>query len=91
MTDALIYLLDNIYISFGSKLYRKNVVIPMGTNCAPFVADLFLFCYERDFTPKNQRTNGPVNAHLISGPSVSTKTSFANLKSVKVNSGSSFI
>ena len=21
----------------------------MGTNCARFVADLFLFCYERDF------------------------------------------
>ena len=21
----------------------------MGTNCAPMVADLFLFCYERDF------------------------------------------
>ena len=21
----------------------------MGTNCAPFVAGLFLFCYERDF------------------------------------------
>ena len=21
----------------------------MGTNCAPIVADLFLFCYERDF------------------------------------------
>ena len=21
----------------------------MGTNCAPFVADLFLFCYERYF------------------------------------------
>ena len=21
----------------------------MGTNCAPQVADLFLFCYERDF------------------------------------------
>ena len=21
----------------------------MGTNCAPFVADLFLFCYERGF------------------------------------------
>ena len=21
----------------------------MGTNCAPLVADLFLFCYERDF------------------------------------------
>ena len=21
----------------------------MGTNCAPLVAELFLFCYERDF------------------------------------------
>ena len=21
----------------------------MGTNCAPFVTDLFLYCYERDF------------------------------------------
>ena len=49
VTDALIYLLDNIYIRFGSKLYRKNVGIPMKTNCAPLVADLFLFCYERDF------------------------------------------
>ena len=27
----------------------KIVGIPMGTNCAPPVADLFLFCYERDF------------------------------------------
>ena len=25
------------------------VGIPMGTNCAPFVAVLFLFCFERDF------------------------------------------
>ena len=30
-------------------LYRKIVGIPMDTNCAPLVADLFLFCYERDF------------------------------------------
>ena len=41
--------MDNIYIRFGTKLYRKIVGIPMGTNCAPLVADLFLFCYERDF------------------------------------------
>ena len=46
--EALIYLLDNIYIRFG-KLYRQINSIPMGTNCAPLVADLFLFCYERDF------------------------------------------
>ena len=41
--------LDNIYIRFGTKLYRQIVGIPMGTNCAPLVADLFLYCYERDF------------------------------------------
>ena len=33
---------------FGTKLYRQVVGIPMGTNCAPLVADFFLFCYERD-------------------------------------------
>ena len=49
MCEALIYLLDNIHIRFGTKLYRQIVGIPMGTNCAPLVADLFLFCYERDF------------------------------------------
>ena len=49
MCEALIYLLDNIYIRFGTKLYRQIVGIPMATNCALLVADLFLFCYERDF------------------------------------------
>ena len=44
MCDALHYLLDNIFIRFGSKLYRQIVGIPMGTNCAPLVADLFFFC-----------------------------------------------
>ena len=49
MCDALHYLLDTIFIRFGSILYRQSVDIPMGTNCAALVADLFLFCYERDF------------------------------------------
>ena len=39
--EALTLLLDNIYIRFGSKLYRQIVGIPMSTNCAPLVADLF--------------------------------------------------
>ena len=33
--------LDNSYIRFGTKLSRQIVGIPMGTNCAPLVADLF--------------------------------------------------
>ena len=60
MCDALLYLLDNIFIRFDSKLYRQIVGIPMGTNCAPLVADLFLFCYEIDFMfslSDNNQTN----------------------------------
>ena len=45
----IVVFLDNIYIRFGTKLYRQIVGIPIGTNCAPLVADLYLFCYERDF------------------------------------------
>ena len=37
------------FIRFGTKLYRQVVWIPMGTDLDPLVADLFLFCYERDF------------------------------------------
>ena len=49
MCDAPHYLLDNIFIRFGAKLYWQIVGIPIGTNCSPPVADLLLFCYERDF------------------------------------------
>ena len=55
--DALSFLLDNIYIRFGAKLFRQIVGIPVGTNCAPLVADLFLFCYERDFMKKLSSDN----------------------------------
>ena len=47
--DALTFLMDNIFIQFGNKLYRQVVGIPMGTNSALLVADLFQFCYDRDF------------------------------------------
>ena len=49
MSKCMTFLWDNIFIRFGTKLYRQVVGISMGTNCAPLVADLFLFCYERDF------------------------------------------
>ena len=47
--SALVFLLDNIFINFNNCIYRQKIGIPMGTNCAPLIADLFLFCYERDF------------------------------------------
>ena len=50
MCGTLHYLLGNIFIRFGLKLYRQSVCVQMGTNCAPLVADLFWLCYERDIT-----------------------------------------
>ena len=47
--DALTFLFDNIFIRFGTNLYRQVVGISIGTNFAPLVANLFLFCYERNF------------------------------------------
>ena len=64
MSDAIHYLLDNILTRYGSKLYRQIVGIPMGTNCAPLVADLLLFFYNRDFM--NMLTDGHTPA--ISSP-----------------------
>ena len=49
MREALTYLSGYIFNRFGTKLYRQIVVILMGTYCAPLIAVLFLFCYERDF------------------------------------------
>ena len=40
--DTLHYLLNNIFIRFDSKLHRQVVGIPISTNWAPLVADLFL-------------------------------------------------
>ena len=42
------------FIRFGTKVYGQTIGIPMGTNCAPFDADLSLFCNERDFMKLNK-------------------------------------
>ena len=48
----IIFLLD-LELNFIGKL----LVFRFGTNCAPLVADLFLFCYERDFMKSLSREN----------------------------------
>jgi hypothetical protein len=34
---------------FGGRIFQQTVGIPMGTNCASLLADLFLYSYEADF------------------------------------------
>ena len=43
------FLIDNIFVFFGGRVFQQTVGIPMGTNCAPLLADLFLYSYEADF------------------------------------------
>ena len=46
------FLVDNIYVRFGGPPFREMVDIPMGTNCAPLLADLFLYSYKNEFLDK---------------------------------------
>ena len=47
--NMLEFLIDNIYVEFGGLVFQQVVGIPMGTNCALLLADLFLYSYEADF------------------------------------------
>ena len=43
------YLINNIFVEFGGRILQYKIGIPMGTNCAPLLADLFLYSYEAKF------------------------------------------
>ena len=34
------FLIDNIFVQFGGRLFRQVIGIPMGTNCAPLLAEV---------------------------------------------------
>jgi hypothetical protein len=42
------FLIDDIFVMFGGRVFQQTVDIPMGTNCAPLRADLFLYSYDAD-------------------------------------------
>ena len=43
------FLIHNIFVQFGGCLFRQVIGIPMGTQCAPLLGDLFLYSYENEF------------------------------------------
>jgi hypothetical protein len=51
------FLIDNIFVIFGGRVFQQTVGIPMGTNCAPLLADLFLYSYETDFIQEPLKKN----------------------------------
>ena len=50
--SMLEFLIDNIFVSLGGTPFQQVVGIPMGTNCAPPLSDLFLYSYELEFLQK---------------------------------------
>ena len=57
LTLTMNYLIDNCYVTCGDSLFRQKIGIPMGTDCAPFLANLFLYSYEHEWMMKMKKTN----------------------------------
>ena len=51
------YLIDNVYIKVGNNVYRQTIGIPMGTDCVPQLANLFLLHYEYLYMKKLMHHN----------------------------------
>ena len=43
------FLVDNIFVVFAGKVFQQIIGIPMGTNCATLLADIFLYSCEAEF------------------------------------------
>ena len=46
-----------VYVTCGDSLFGQKIGIPMGTDCAPFLANLFLYSYEHEWMMKMKKTN----------------------------------
>ena len=46
---SIAHLLDNCYFTVGKDIFKQVIGIPMGTDPAPFMANLFLYYYENKF------------------------------------------
>ena len=53
------FFIESIFAMFGRRVVQQTVGIPMGTNCATLLADLFLYSCEADsiqgFLKKNEK------------------------------------
>ena len=49
ITRMIEFLVDNIFVVFAGKVIQQIIGIPMGTNCALLLADIFLYSYEAEF------------------------------------------
>ena len=55
--EYISFLIDNIFIRVGNRIFKQVIGIPMGTDCAPLLANLFLFFYEYKYIKSKLSTN----------------------------------
>ncbi len=46
MMDATTVIIENTFFAFGGHIYKQQIGIPMGTNCAGYLANVYLCAYE---------------------------------------------
>ena len=59
------YLIDNVYIKVGNTVYRQTIGIPMGRDCVPQLANLFLIHYEYLYMKKLMHDNLCIVSGLV--------------------------
>ena len=57
LKHMLLFILNNCYFKVGQTIYKQNIGIPMGIDCAPQLANLFLHSLEHKYMIKTIHTN----------------------------------
>ena len=57
LKNATKYLIENCFFKLGSKIFKQIIGIPMGSDPAPFFANLFLYHYEDKWIRKLKKSD----------------------------------
>jgi hypothetical protein len=57
LLQSIAFLVHNVYLVNGGQCWRQCIGVPMGTNCAPPLANIYLYAYESDFIDRLAMTN----------------------------------
>ena len=49
LNKILLFILENIYVKFGSKVYKQIIGIPIGLDSGQDIANLLLYFFEREY------------------------------------------
>ena len=60
ITKMLHFLVDNVYVQVGDRVFQQCIGIPMGTNCAPLLVDLLLDYKSAAMILYSQESTSPI-------------------------------